>query len=206
MARRDYSIILKDLTRYELETLIAQANKRLNEIKRIYLREITKGCYDYIYATWQEDGKTMQKLLGQRTITPNEPNQPNYLDYVITQKQADRFKDNEDYYELVTKHELNDHEFEEFYGIPQDEDKLDRPTNVLIHMGKYKKACLEYESLEKIANSPYSKYGVNSLKGIAFLNRMIETGHEVFCTYNENGQLIEEKIAVSNGVKNYETN
>lgn len=60
---------LQTLTAQELREVIDEA-KQLLRRKKLYIREITKssaeGRYIYLYATWQEDGKTRQKSLGRK--------------------------------------------------------------------------------------------------------------------------------------------
>lgn len=63
---------LRTLTAPELREVIDEA-KRLLKRKKLYIREITKpsagGRYVYLYATWQEEGKTRQKSLGRKETT-----------------------------------------------------------------------------------------------------------------------------------------
>lgn len=65
---------LKTMTAQELRAVIAEA-KRLLQRKKLYIREITKpsaeGRNIYLYATWQENGKTRQKSLGRKPLTEN---------------------------------------------------------------------------------------------------------------------------------------
>ena len=61
---------LSTLTAVQLRRVILES-KRLLKRKPLYIREIGKptrnGRYIYLYATWQEDGKTKQKSLGRKT-------------------------------------------------------------------------------------------------------------------------------------------
>ncbi|MCB0107871.1 MAG: hypothetical protein KDE53_18245 [Caldilineaceae bacterium] len=60
---------LKTMSAQELRTIIDEA-KQLLKRKKLYIREIGKpsgdGHHVYLYATWQEDGKTRQKSLGRK--------------------------------------------------------------------------------------------------------------------------------------------
>ncbi|MEM7332480.1 MAG: hypothetical protein AAF490_10330 [Chloroflexota bacterium] len=60
---------LKSLNAKELREVVKEANRLLKR-KKLYIREISKvssqGRYLYLYATWQEEGKTKQKSLGRK--------------------------------------------------------------------------------------------------------------------------------------------
>ena len=60
---------LPSLKTPELKRIVIAANKLMKQPK-LYLREIGKTDagkqYFYLYATWQEDGKTRQKSLGRK--------------------------------------------------------------------------------------------------------------------------------------------
>ena len=60
---------LRNLKASELRKVIAEAKKLLAR-KPLYIREIVKatgsGRYTYLYATWQEGGRTRQKSLGRK--------------------------------------------------------------------------------------------------------------------------------------------
>ncbi|MEZ4864265.1 MAG: hypothetical protein R3C14_23335 [Caldilineaceae bacterium] len=62
---------LQFLTARELRTVVAEA-KRLLARKPLYIREFSKptpnGRYTYLYATWNENGKTYQKSLGRKDV------------------------------------------------------------------------------------------------------------------------------------------
>lgn len=64
---------LQPLKAGELRAVIAEA-KRLLARKPLYIREIGKptshGRYIYLYATWNEAGKTQQKSLGRKQEHP----------------------------------------------------------------------------------------------------------------------------------------
>ncbi|MEM7128254.1 MAG: hypothetical protein AAF702_18120 [Chloroflexota bacterium] len=66
---------LKTLTAKELRGVIAEA-KALLKRPKLYIREIAKpsagGRIIYLYATWQEDGKTKQKSLGSKKTETTE--------------------------------------------------------------------------------------------------------------------------------------
>lgn len=60
---------LETMNAQELRTVIEEAKKLLKR-KKLYIRELGKpaadGHYIYLYATWQENGKTRQKSLGRK--------------------------------------------------------------------------------------------------------------------------------------------
>ncbi|MEZ4731024.1 MAG: hypothetical protein R3E79_28215 [Caldilineaceae bacterium] len=66
---------LQSLKASELRAVISEA-KRLLVRKPLYIREISKptpnGRYIYLYATWNENGKTQQKSLGRKRELEND--------------------------------------------------------------------------------------------------------------------------------------
>jgi len=64
---------LQSLKAAELRAVIGEA-KRLLARKPLYIREIAKptphGRHIYLYATWNENGKTLQKSLGRKREQP----------------------------------------------------------------------------------------------------------------------------------------
>ncbi|MEZ4676659.1 MAG: hypothetical protein R2932_20780 [Caldilineaceae bacterium] len=60
---------LQTMNAQELRAVIDEA-KQLLKRKKLYIREIGKpsgdGHHVYLYATWQEEGKTRQKSLGRK--------------------------------------------------------------------------------------------------------------------------------------------
>ncbi len=67
---------LPELSSPDLKRIVIAANKLLKQPK-LYLREIGKRegdrHYLYLYATWQEDGKTRQKSLGKKAEADDAP-------------------------------------------------------------------------------------------------------------------------------------
>ena len=66
---------LSSLKASELRKVIAEARKLLAR-KPLYIREIVKatggGRYTYLYATWQEEGRTRQKSLGRKVAETDD--------------------------------------------------------------------------------------------------------------------------------------
>lgn len=66
---------LQPMKASELRAVIKEA-KRLLARKPLYIREINKvtphGRYVYMVATWNEDGKTLQKSLGRKRAQVDE--------------------------------------------------------------------------------------------------------------------------------------
>lgn len=88
---------LPQLSSAELKRIVISANKLLKQPK-IYIRQIGKSDggrhYTYLYATWQEGGKTRQKSLGKRAEADDALfgiANPDALAF-IEQKQAEGFR------------------------------------------------------------------------------------------------------------------
>lgn len=175
------------LDRFELQRLIDTAEARLKSLKTIYIRTIAKGRKgDFVYATWAENGRTAQKSLG-RYHTRNEVKLmldklwPNMVDYKLSDKQCDRLKDAETYYDVVGYYDLSDDEFYDSYGVFPSEDRLGRAKRIHVHMAKYNAASDKYNGMKDVYNSRYSSHGLGTVKGLRWLEKKEAEGHTIVC-------------------------
>lgn len=89
---------LKTLNAKELREVVKEANKLLKR-KKLYIREISKvsaqGRYLYLYATWQDGGKTKQKSLGRKVevsqIEQSDSNENPFAKFGVMEPESIKF-------------------------------------------------------------------------------------------------------------------
>jgi len=181
---RDFSDILKGLSKSELKELVTQAESRMNEIRDITLRVIVKGAYDYVYATWYEHGVTQQKSLGrwygqgELKALADSP-KPREVDYRISEAKGKAMQDSENW-QGVSYWNLDDDEFLEVHGCKPHEDMLGRPRKLWFNRQKWQADLKKWESQKRLwTENKWSRAGVGTEKGLTWLKRMESEGNNI---------------------------
>lgn len=186
---------LRGLTKFELEDCLEKTRAELKTRRPFYLKQVTKKCgkpnctcyqgYEhgpYLYATFQRDGKQVQKSLGRAFSFEEiaemaaEP-KPTFVDYRVSNKRAERFSPSEHEKKGWALHELSKEEFEQHYGLPIGGDLLDRPRMFLVNVEDFSKDTEEWLKTIRIVSSRWAGFGVGTLKGVRFLDGLVDDGY-----------------------------
>lgn len=192
----DLYSLLDGLSRRELQDLISEANRRLSDMRPVHIKQMYKRCGKascwcahadktdghgpYLYAVYTERGQQHQKSLGVR-FTPEQiedyrsRRRPRWLDFVLTGKALERAKAGPNKWDFQQR-ELNSIEFEQFFGLPMEEDNLSRPRSLTFNYVEYDKALVEFDQQQEMVYSSFASWGVCTRKGYSTLKSLTERG------------------------------
>lgn len=192
----DLLSVLDGLSRRDLQDLISEANRRLADMRPVHIKLMYKRCGKigcacadidktqghgpYLYAVYTERGKQQQKSLGVR-FTPEQIDdmrsrrRPTWLDFVLTGKSLDRAQIGPEKYDVATRG-LNSIEFEQFYGLPMEEDNFNRPKSLSFNYAEYEKKLNDFDAVQEMLYSPFASWGVCTRKGYSTLKSLTERG------------------------------
>lgn len=193
----DLFSLLDGLSRRDLQDLISEANRRLSAMRPVHIKRVYKKCGrrscwcygdveeigghgPYLYAIYTERGRQQQKSLGVYCTSEEiedlrSRRRPTWLDFVLTGKALDRAKAGPKKYNFSTR-ELNFVEFEQFYGLPREEDNFNRPKSLSFNYVGYEKAVNDFDRQREMIYSEFASWGVCTSKGYSTLKSLTERG------------------------------
>lgn len=193
------SVILDqlNLSRSELAELVSDGQRRLSGMRPVHVKQVYKrcgkaGCWcsvgdgpefghgPYLYAVWTEGGKQYQKSLGVHFTSEQiedlrSRSRPRWLDFVLTGKALERAKAGPRKYNFSTR-DLNFVEFEQFYGLPMEEDNFNRPKSLTYDFVEFEKALNDFSEAQEMVYSSFVAWGVCTRKGYSTLKILTDRG------------------------------
>lgn len=176
--------------------LAQEAAKRAASMRPVHIKQVYKKCGKlncwcvdeknevhgpYLYAVYTDAGRQVQKSLGrycdpdQIEVMRSRP-RPRWLDFVYTGKALAKHKAGPKSWDFQQR-ELNSIEFEQFYGLPMEEDGLNRPRSLTYNYVEFEKAMNEHILENEIVWSSFSQFGVCTSKGHSTLKTLVARGY-----------------------------
>lgn len=194
---RNFNSVLDGLSREDLQDLVSQGVKRLAAMRPVHIRHLYKRCGKdtcwcfqadktdghgpYLYAIYTDRGMQYQKSLGSY-FTEDQIQAmlnracPGWLDFVVRRvKDIERLRQTNKWYEFSSRR-LTFGEFEEFYGVSVEEDKMSHPRDVWYNYVEFQKAVEKWQAAQDRLTSSFASLGVVSEKGYSTLKSLTDRG------------------------------